>query len=318
MAERIDAYAHALPEEFLHEMLDRHPDAGMEALTDATHLWDIERRIADLDEFGVDRQVVMLARTTTWIGMDPEEALPLVRVANDEMAALAAESDRLVPAATIPFPGEAYVEEFERAVTDLGMVGAQILSNVDGRSIDGEEFHPLYAAAERLDAPLWIHPQLHDWYPWTAEYGNDKIFGWLFDTSLALSRLVFGGVLQTYPDLTIIPHHGGAMIPFFPDRIESFVEAYSLQEETDLDEPVIEHFRRFFPDTAFNGSVAPLEAAVDFFGADHMLFGTDYPFGPDRGRRWLRDTVRSVEAADLTGAQRDRIFGGNVVELLGL
>lgn len=318
MADRIDAFAHALPEAFLHEMLDRYPDEGLQALTDATHMWDVEHRLDELDEFGVDRQVIMLARTTAWMGMDPEEALPLVRIANDTLAELAAESDRLIPAATIPFPGDAYVDEFERAVNDLGMVGAQILSNVDGRPIDGETFRPLYASAERFDAPLWIHPQLHEWYPWADEYGNDKIFGWLFDTSLALARLVFSGVMQDYPELKIIPHHGGAMIPFFPARIDSFVEAYSHLDYAELDEPVLEYFRRFYPDTAFNGSVAPLEAAVDFFGADQMLFGTDYPFGPNKGRRWLRDTVRAVEEANLTNSQREQIFGENLADVLGL
>jgi len=315
MAERVDAFAHALPERFKDEMADIHPTEELMDMSDSTHMWDVEHRLSDMDEFGIDRQCIMLSRSTIWRGLDPEDALPLARLANDTMVELADQSDRLVPVATIPRVDDDFVEEFRRCVEDLGMAGAQIFSNVEGQPIDTEEFHPLYEEAERLDAPLWVHPQLSEWYPWAEEYGNDKIFGWLFDTSLALARLVFSGTMQKYPDLEIIPHHMGAMIPFFEQRIETFTEAYSHLDYADLDEPMLEYFRRFYPDTAVNGSVQALECGIEFFGSDQVVFGTDYPFGPNQGRTWMRETVRSVNEADLDDADRTAILHENIEDL---
>ena len=316
MVKRIDGFAHALPEKFLDEMAKIHPTDELMDLRDATHMWDIEHRHSDMDEFGIDKQCIMLSRSTIWQGMDPENALPLVKLANNTMAELADRSDRLIPVATIPMAGEEFVDEFERCIDNLGMAGAQIFSNVEGRPIDGEEFHGLYDAATGLDAPLWIHPQLHEWYDWADEYGNDKIFGWLFDTSLALARLVFSGTMQKFPDLTIIPHHMGGMIPFFHKRIETFVEAYSHLDYADLDEPVTEYFRRFHPDTGVNGSISALDAGLDFFGTDQVVFGTDYPFGPNQGRTWMRDTVQSVEDLDVSDTDREQILHGNIESLI--
>ena len=158
--------------------------------------------------------------------------------------------------------------------------------------------------------------QLYEWYDWADEYGNDKIFGWLFDTSLALARLVFSGIMQEYPDLQIIPHHVGAMIPFFNRRIETFMQAYSHLDYADLDEPVLEYFRRFYPDTCANGSVAALECGLDFFGADQMVFGTDYPFGPEKGTVWMRDTVASVDELDVSESDRANIYHGNIESMI--
>lgn len=316
MVERIDAFAHALPEEFLDEMADQHPTDELLDLQDATHMWDVENRLSDMDEYGIDRQCIMLSRSTIWQGMDPEDALPLVRAANDTMADLAAESDRLIPVATIPMANDEFVTEFRRCIEDLGMAGAQIFSNVEGRPIDRGGFPSLYGTAEELDVPLWLHPQLHNWYDWTDEYGNDKIFGWLFDTSLALARLVFSGVMRDHPDLKLIPHHMGAMIPFFYKRIETFKQAYSHLDYADLDEPVSEYFRRFYPDTGVNGSVPALEAGIDFFGTDHVVFGTDYPFGPQQGHVWMRDTVASVDELEVSDEDREKIYHENIESLI--
>lgn len=315
MTERIDAFAHALPEEFATKLAEYDRNQFGD-LTEATRMWDIERRLNDMDTFGVDRQCIMLANSTIWRGMDPDEALPLVELANDAMADLSDQSNRLIPVATIPFATDNFIAEFERCVQDLGMAGAQIFSNVDGRPIDGPEFQSLYAAAEAIAAPLWLHPQLYEWYGWADEYCNDKIFGWLFDTSLALSRLVFSGVMQDYPDLQIIPHHMGGMIPFFHRRIQTFKDAYAHLDYADLDEPAEEYFRRFYPDTGVNGSVPALRCGLEFFGSDQVVFGTDYPFGPEEGQVWMRDAVQSMEELDVSESDKEQIYQENIESLM--
>ena len=315
--ERIDAFAHALTEPFYDELTETYGFRGLAG--SPAWLWDVDRFTADMADLGLDTLVLTLALPPIWRGMDADEALPLVELANDELRRLADDHpDHFIPVGTIPFGAEAYRDEFDRCVDDLGMAGVQVFSNVDGEPIDRPRFHWWYAAAERHDVPLWLHPQHHDWYPWAAERMDHRLFGWPFDTTLALSRLVFGGLTSEY-DFDLVTHHGGGMVPFFGDRIDMFYEtrlAYPDNYDADLpafDGDPSDAFREaFLADTALDGSAAALECAREFFGADRVVFGTDYPFGPGRGRAKAEAAIASVEAADLTEAERKAVYGGNL------
>ncbi|RJT05487.1 amidohydrolase family protein [Halococcus sp. IIIV-5B] len=324
MPEIIDGYTHILTQEF-HEALVE--EFGFQGLSGTpAFLWEIDRRIEDMTDYGVDKQVITLALPTLFQGMDPELALELTRFANDEIRRLADEHpDLFIPVATIPRPGEAFVEEFERCVEDLDMAGAQIFSNVDGRPIDDDAFWPLYERAEATDTPLWMHPQLWEWYDWADEYMEHRLFGWPFDTTLALSRLVFGGVLEAYPDLKLVSHHGGGMVPFYGDRIAMFHEQRKAYPENypgfhehaaELERPAEEYFEQFYADTAVSGSVSALDCANSFFGSANVVFGTDYPFSPERGRRTIEVSIDAVESMDVDEATRDAIFAGNLHDLV--
>ncbi len=147
---------------------------------------------------------------------------------------------------------------------------------------------------------------------------DHRLFGWPFDTTLALSRLVFSGLTSEY-DFDLVTHHGGGMVPFFGDRIDMFYEtrlAYPDNYDADLpafDGDPSDAFREaFLADTALDGSAAALECAREFFGSDRVVFGTDYPFGPGRGRAKAEAAIASVEAADLTDEEREAIYGGNL------
>lgn len=315
MVERIDGYAHYLPPSFRDEMLDSFPSDELRDLEDATHMWDVESRLDDLDHNGIDRQVVSLARSSIWPGIGREHSLPLTELANDGVREICDEYDRFIPVATLPFLTGEYLEELDRCIEQLDMAGVQIFSNVAGRPLDDPEFRPFFERVEEHGVPIWLHPQLHDWYDWAPEYGNHKIYGWPFDTTLALSRLVYGGVMEAY-DLDIVTHHMGGMVPFFPQRLRTFDEASGNAERAGLSRPLLDYFKEFYADTVSNGDVPSLECANRFYGSDQMVFATDYPFGPDRGQTWLEGGVRAVEEMDVSEADREAIFGGNLRSLL--
>jgi len=320
---RIDAYTHILTEHFFTELKETYGVGELSGSPD--WLWDVDRRKEDMAEYGVDKQVITLALPTLWRGMDQEVALPIVREANDEIRRLADEHpDHFIPVGTIPFATEPYRAEFERCVTELNMAGAQIFSNVDGQPIDGADFEALYERAAGHGTPLWLHPQHHPWYPWVDDYMDHRLFGWPFDTTLALSRLVFSGIMDRHPDLTIVSHHGGGMVPFYGERIRMFYEQRQeypdnypdAQEWPDYSAPPVEFFQRFAADTATSGSGIAIDSARQFFDDGNVVFGTDYPFSPERGRRALRRTVEAIDALDLAESERAAIYGENLQGML--
>jgi len=320
---RIDAYTHVLTEQFFTDLKETYGVGELSGSPD--WLWDVERREQDMADFDVDMQVITLALPTLWRGLDPETALPIVRDANDAIRRLADDHpDLFVPVGTIPFATEPFREEFARCVDDLDMAGAQIFSNVDGRPIDGPEFESLYAIAEREDAPLWIHPQHHPWYDWVDDYMDHRLFGWPFDTTLALSRLVFSGIMDRHPDLKIISHHGGGMVPFYGERIRMFYEQRQeypdnypdAQEWPDYSKPPVDYFSGFYADTATSGSAIAIDCADSFFDDGHVVFGTDYPFSPERGRRALRRTVEAIDGLEMDDDRREAVYGGNLEAII--
>jgi len=319
MTERIDAFGHALTEPFYEELTTNFDFKGLAG--SPAWLWDVDSYREDMADYDVDKLVITLALPPLWRGMDPDAARPLVELANDEIRRLADEHpDHFIPVGTIPFPDDPYRDEFDRCVEDLGMAGVQVFSNVDGEPIDRPAFHWWYEFAERHGVPLWLHPQHHEWYDWTAERMDHRLFGWPFDTTLALSRLVFAGLTERY-DFDLVTHHGGGMVPFYGDRIDMFYEtrlAYPGNYETEFPDfagDPSDAFRTFTADTALDGSVAALECTRAFFG-DRVVFGTDYPFGPGRGRAKLAAAIESIEAADLTTEAREAIYGRTLRSML--
>jgi aminocarboxymuconate-semialdehyde decarboxylase len=317
--EVVDGFAHVLPEPFLETMAEVHPSDELAAMRD-DRFWDVERRLSDMDDANIDRQVLTVARASLWRGLDPTEALPLVREANDAVADYAAQSERFVPVGTLPFLSGPYLDELERCVEDLGMAGVQMFSNIEGRPLDHEDHEAFFAEVDRRGVPLWLHPQLHDWYDWDSEHMLHKMLGWPFDTAMALGRLACNGVLERH-DLDIVAHHAGGMLPHFDDRFETMYEGVLDSPEvfpyevTDLPKHPIEYLREIHGDTVLDGSAHATQCAQDFYG-DGMVFATDYPFGPDGGRRWPATTVDAVESLDANEEAKEAIYAGTLNDLL--
>jgi len=314
----IDGFSHILPKAFIRELSISHPTDELRESGSLRHLSEIENRIRVLDKYRIDKQILTIARPSIWINMAKDIALKMTRVANDTLCEITQKyPDRLIPVGILPVPCEEFMGEFDRCIEDLGMAGIQIFSNVDGRPLDDLEFRSFFAKAHRTRTPIWIHPQLRS--EWPPEFVLDKIFGWLFETSLALSRLVFSGIMEEYPDLTIISHHMGAMIPYFSGRIRSFYEAREMFPRAKfrhLSKDPLEYFKRFYADSILNGSVPAFECGYRFFGPGHIIFATDYPFGPGQGEPWVEEAIHQIRISDLPQAEKDQILGGTLQRIL--
>jgi aminocarboxymuconate-semialdehyde decarboxylase len=214
------------------------------------------------------------------------------------------------------------LDEFDRAVEKLGLKGMTIMSNILGKPLDAPEFEPFWQRAVKHDIPLYIHPARYPYYPWIREHLLSSIFGWPFDTTIAMSRLVWGGVLERYPTLKFITHHLGGMVPYFVGRIQTFYDegiTYYPHMNTApkfSKKHVLDYFRMFYNDTALYGWTPALQCGYEFFGADKILYGTDYPRGPEEGMYYLREALRSVNELKITPEEKEKILSGNARRIL--
>ena len=319
MGMMIDGFAHHLPRSFAGALMEAHPTEELRKLLTHFTFPDMEERARVLDKLGFDKQVLTLARPTTWIGLRPELIPRMTRLCNDAVALDAKKfPDRFLAVGTLLYPTEEYLPEFDRCIEELGMVGIQIFSNIGGLPLDDPRFRPFFAKANATGTPIWIHPQLAE--GWPQDYAIDKLLGWPFETSVALSRLVFSGMMEEYPDLKIITHHMAGMIPFFSGRIRGFYEVRHTFPGTGLatlPRDPLEYFKRFYADTVVTGAVHAFECGYKFFGADHVIMATDYPYGPQQGELWSKLEPEMVnQVSGLTQTEKDMILGGNLLGLM--
>jgi len=222
---------------------------------------------------------------------------------------------------------KAALKELDRAIKDLKFRGVQVFSHINDKPLDSPEFLPLYEKMSQYNLPIWIHPRTGitsvDYRSETqSKYLNDRTFGWLYETSIAMSRLIYSGILERYPNLKIIVHHAGAMIPFLEKRIINIQDTDERLRRGDtklgLTKAPIEYYEMFYVDTALYGCTPGLMCAYEFFGANHMLFGSDMPFDCEYGYRFTRETIKSIEQMQISEEERMMIFENNARNLLRL
>ncbi|MGH9296604.1 MAG: amidohydrolase family protein, partial [Acidimicrobiales bacterium] len=217
--------------------------------------------------------------------------------------------------------------ELRRARDELDMKGALIFTNIDGLPLDDESMWPLYEEAAASGLPIWIHPQDGHSYPWVERDRVDLMFGWPFETSLAMARLVFGGVVGRFPSLRFVTHHLGGMVPFYAGRIDSIRRRHrpnrpaaddTSSSSAQLAEPeTMELFRSFFADAMVTGWQPGLRCGLDFFGPERVVYGSDFPMGLDGGEADAAAVLDSIRELDLSESERELILAGNARRLLG-
>ena len=223
---------------------------------------------------------------------------------------------------------EAAHREMVRALDELDAKGIQLYTNVLGKPLTAVEFQPLFEEAARRDVGIWLHPIR---YANSSDYLSEGrslyeiwwTFGWPYETSVAMARLVFSGLFDRFPDIKIITHHMGAMIPYFEGRVgygwdqlgtRTTDEDYASLLRSMKKRP-IDYFRSFYADTALFGALAGTRCGLDFFGVDHVLFASDMPFEPEPGL-YCRETIRVIESLGLTADDKDRIYRRNAERVL--
>jgi len=331
---RIDAHTHFTPLKFLDfaEKLEGRPHPLTPNLKSRRALIDVNRRIQVLDETGIYINVLV---PVPWIEGFPKVyadkalAAAAAKVMNDELAAVvAAYPKRLLGVAILPsIDADAMVAELRRAVRELGFVGAYVAVGPTAKRMDHSDYDHLYKALVELDATLWLHPSRP---PFIADYTDEKLsqyyewqlVGWPHDTTSAMFRIVMSGVFDRYPTLRIVTHHHGAFIPLLEGRMRNVwptLEVLGLPMPTAISKPYVDHFRNFYCDTAASGFVPKaLELAVDFFGAERVLFGSDAPFDSRDGQIFIAETLRSIDAMAILPPTRTAILSQNAARILKL
>ncbi|MFC1894289.1 amidohydrolase family protein [Chloroflexota bacterium] len=328
---KIDVFTHILPSKFKDILFNNTTgDASLKALKERVltvpTLFDLDERFRIMDKYPDLAHVLtpLPMAAVDEIATDPKGALDLAQRVNDEMAELVYKYPDRFLAATAILPMndmDAALKELDRAVNDLKLRGVEVQIPTSGKPVDHPEFMPLYEKMCQYNLPIWWHPRGRR--PDIPDYANEtesKYFVWHlwglpWETTVSMTRLVFSGVLEKYPKLKIITHHCGAMVPYFAQRIVNHYNEGEMRDKWNfkqgLTEEPIEYFRRFYNDTAIVGNTPALMCAYAFFGADHLLFGTDLPFDPQLGDYCTRKTIEAIEQMAIPDSDKRKIFEDN-------
>lgn len=336
----IDFQAHVFPESYIAEMdrLDAEvileppdPHSGMRYFYDrklgcrintATFQGrDVLKRIEHMDKLGIDVQVLSIPAP----GADRftgDGALSLARAANDAIAALCKKyPQRFAGLFTLPTSSvSASLNELARSVNELGLRGFGCFTNLNGRALDSEDLFPIYERLAQLRLPVYLHPTA----PLATEaVGLDimpmLIFGWAFDSTVAMTRLVYGRVLERFPEINFVVADVGGVLAFFAQRAINIYNGRTeeIRQRYGLKENPLDSFRRFYVDTADHPS-STLRCVLDFFGPDRMVLGTNYPYGPEEGCVLVKNSLKAVAELELKKEDREKILGGNAEKILRL
>ena len=329
---RIDVFPHIYPKA-LFERLDKIRPAytGSPNIAARPALVDLDARFRMMDRYPNYVQILTLSQPPLEDFAQGQAAADLAQLANDGMAELVrTHPDRFLGfgAAVALDDVDLALREVDRAVNQLGALGVQIYTNTQGHPLDEPRFEPFFAYLAELGKVIWIHPTRNEDHPdypteTTSKYALYFKLGWPYETSVCISRLIFSGIVSRYPTLKFLTHHAGGIIPHLAGRLTLRHEspdqrkAIGVADEFTPDR-TLDAYRSFYGDTVFSGAHHPLDCALAFFGADHILFGTDMPYGAEGGEEFVRETIAAVEQVDISEAERQALWDGNARALLGL
>jgi aminocarboxymuconate-semialdehyde decarboxylase len=333
---KIDIFNHIFPRIFYDKMMEvapNHKDIGKRVRAIPV-IVDLDERFRVMDQFADYVQVICLPNPPLEVLGGPEVSAELAKVANDGMAEYVAKYPDRFPGfiASLPMNNpDAAVAETQRAIEELKAVGVQFFSNANGVPLDHPDLKPLFAKMAEYDLPIWIHPargaNFADYL--TEDKSKYEIWwtlGWPYETSVAMARIAFAGYFDQYPNLKIITHHMGGMIPYFEGRVgPGWDQLGSRTSDEDytvilkqLKKRPLDYFKLFYADTALFGSVAGTICGLEFFGADNVLFASDSPFDPEKGPAYIRETIKILEELPISDSDRKKIFEDNAKKLLKL
>ena len=303
---KIDVFAHIFTKEYSKRLISLAPEVQKTfefrrpSMTDLSIREDTMRRHPDV------LQIVTMGNVPLWRYVSTQDSIEMSRIGNEEMAELVKTKPSLFYGAvgTIPVENvDASLKEIEYCINDLGLLGIQLYTTLERESFAEPKYRPIFALMAELDRPIWIHPSADLRAP-----GLDKgMFSWLYESSRFMLDIVSAGIFKEYPDLKIIIHHAGGMVPHCRERVRCIMPNHEDK-----------YFKYFYVDTALYGNTPGLMSAFDYYGADHVMFGTDAPLGGTGGPMCngnTDQTIVAIEKMDISDEDKEKIFHGNAVEL---
>ena len=294
----IDVHAHVTPQRFQRAVLAGDlwhglgPDEG--ELENPKNRWDPARRVEEMDRLGVDVQLVSPTDCFYQYRLAPARTAAIATDCNDEVAEMVRDRpDRFMGLGTLPLQDiDLAIREMERSMGDLGLRGFMIDDHVNGLTYDHPTFGPFWASAERLKAFILVHQGRPTSVTYRIrDYFLPNSIGNLVDRTITFSTLVYGGVMDRHPGLTICLGHAGGYVPYAVDRLDKGWSAFPDSRGATLDRPST-YLRRFYYDTV-TYTDRNLRFLLDVVGADRILFGTDWP-----APMVVEDPVRRIETSD--------------------
>ena len=275
-----------------------------------------EARLEDMDKYGIDVNILSLTTPSVEV-VPPKEGVIWAKKVNDYFAGICQKyPERFYAYATLPYQNiDEAMKELARAYKDLGVKGIMIFSNINGKLITSPEFYPIYAKAEEYELPILIHPAP----PLTAEVMKKlrlplPLFGFVFDTTMAIISLIFQGVLEKHPKLKLIHSHLGGVVPYMVGRIDDSFSNYSKEYELELPRAPSDYYKRQVYVDSISYHLPAMRCCLDWLGPDHIMLGTDYahPIGH------IEKAIRNVRDMGLSEDDTDKILGGNAARIFKL
>jgi predicted TIM-barrel fold metal-dependent hydrolase len=332
---KIDAYNHIFPKTYWDKMTEVLPNGRdmHKRVRNVPSIIDLDARFKIMDEFGDDyTQILSLGAPPIEHYGPPKVTNEMARLANDGMAELCRKyPDRFIGfIASLPLNDiDGSMKETKRAIDDLGAVGVQVYTNINGRPLYTKETEPLFDLVAKYDLPMWMHPSRGATD--IPDYKDEKkshfeiwwTFGWPYETSVAMAHMVFGGLFDKHPDFKLITHHMGGMIPYFEGRVgpgwDQLGSRTSDEDYTQIIKSMkakgkrpVDYFKNFYADTAVFGALEATKCGLRFFGVDHTIFASDAPFDPEGGRQYIRHTIEIMDTLDISPFEREAIYSGNI------
>lgn len=323
---RVDFHTHFYPAEYLGalEALDTAleitedsngnkivKDRGARILTITPEMSDPAKRIRQMDEARVDVQVLSLSTPNVYFASD-EDSLTLARMTNDHLSALCDEyPDRFMCLASVPLNNVKHaIEELHRAIHELRMNGLIIGSNINRRPLNSPEFRPFFKEVDELGLAVLVHPMTPAGVELMYEYGLAPLIGFVFDTTLAITRMVYSGMMEEYPSIKFVVAHLGGAIPYLLERIDNGYRAYPECREN-LSALPSEYLKELYYDTVSFHEPA-LMCAYQTVGAEHMVLGSDYPHVIGS----MSESVSSIVGLQLPQEEKAKMLGKNAMRIL--
>ncbi len=299
---KIDAFAHVLLPNFYNKMLEINPDIPKKIpFINNDVLTNMKKRRETMTA-GV-KQIISYVNVNPEDYTDREKSYELCKEANNELIQVIKDNSDMFygGVAMIPMNNiEGAIDIIEnQVIPNKELYGIQIFTRALGKSISDEEYLKVFEYADKYNLTIWMHPVFDNRKP-----DNNIVFSWEYELSQAMMEIVNAGILKKYPNLKIIVHHAGAMIPFFAGRVK-----YILGEEKEKD------FKKFYVDTSILGNPKALDLAADYFGVNHLIFGTDAPLGiPPAGA--TKEIIDAINNMNITSKEKENILKNNIINIL--
>jgi uncharacterized protein len=331
----IDAFNHFFPKRYYEALLETPAGAkdlgkrvrGIPALSDI----DLRLRIVEMfDDYSQLLSHGLPPMERLW---GPEKSPEMAKIANDGLGEIAAKHPKHFVgwSALLPMNApEAAAREAERALQN-GANAVQLGTNANGVPLDAPQFLPIFEIIAKSGKPILLHPartrDMPD-YPTerVSKYEICSVLGWPYETGVTLARLVFSGIMDKFPQLKVIAHHLGGVIPYLEGRVgHSFDQMGVRTSDEDyealrksLKKRPYDYFKDFYGDTAVEGARAATVCGIDFFGADHVLFASDCPFDKEKGPGYIRSTIAVLDSLGLSTPQMENICHRNAERMFGI